>query len=190
MGSKCTAHKDNLQTLPCRPPRPANAGGGMDIAAALRLSFSNMENTMATSTLDPDNVPEPDRRLGTGHDTSSLGPSDLSDTGSDVQGGLRWAGEADIGLDKGTNEDPDSGPRDATAGPDLGDTGLDSDTDSSGTGERATSGRDTDIEAGRDIDVDRIEYLSPEDDPDFIDRPDVARDRPRPQHPGGAPHRR
>lgn len=127
---------------------------------------------MATSTLDPDNIPEPDRQLAKGHDTDSLGPSDLSDTGSDVQGGLRWAGEMDIGLDKGTNEDPDTGRNDMTAGPDLGDTGLDSDTDSSGTGERAAAGRDSDIEAGADIDVDRIDYVNPGDDPD-LDQDDL-----------------
>jgi hypothetical protein len=119
---------------------------------------------MATSTLDPDNIPEPDRQLAKGHDTDSLGPSDLSDTGSDVQGGLRWAGEMDIGLDKGTNEDPDTGRRDMTAGPDLGDTGLDSDSDSSGTGERAAAGRDSDIEAGADIDVDRIDRVNAGDE--------------------------
>ncbi len=121
---------------------------------------------MATSTLDPDNIPEPDRQLAKGHDTDSLGPSDISDTGSDVQGGLRWADEMDIGLDKGTTEDPDTGRNDMTAGPDLGDASLDSDSDSSGTGERAAAGRDTDIEAGADISADRVDKLEPDDDPD------------------------
>jgi hypothetical protein len=38
-----------------------------------------------SSTLDPDNFPEsPDRSLGKGHGTDALGPSDISDTGSDV----------------------------------------------------------------------------------------------------------
>jgi len=115
------------------------------------------------STLDPDNIPEPDRRLGTGHGTDALGPSDTSDTGSDVQGAVRWTAEADIGLDKGTNEDPDSGRRDPTAGPDIGDARLDSDTDAHGTGEVATAGRDSDIAAGSDIDVDRIDHISPEE---------------------------
>ena len=55
---------------------------------------------MASSTLDPDNIPEPDRQLSKGHGTRALGPSDTSDSGSDVQGGLRWADEADPGLDK------------------------------------------------------------------------------------------
>lgn len=122
---------------------------------------------MASSTLDPENIPGPDRRLGKGHGTSALGPSDTSDSGSDVQSGLRWTQEADIGLDKGTYEDPDSGRRDATAGPDIGDAELDSDTDSAGTGERATAGRDLDIETGDDIDTDHIDYVNPDEEPDI-----------------------
>ena len=122
---------------------------------------------MASSTLDPDNIPEPDRRLGRGHGTSALGPSDISDTGSDVQGETRLSSEVDIGLDKGTTSDPDSAPRDLSAGPDIGDAGLDSDTDAVGTGEHKTAGRDLDIEAGADIDVDRIESIDL-DDPDLL----------------------
>lgn len=137
------------------------------------------------STLDPENTPEPDRRLGKGHGTDALGPSDTSDTGSDVQGGLRWAAEADIGLDKGTQEDPDSGPRDATAGPDVGDAQLDSDTDASGTGEVATAGRDSDIEAGSDIDVDRVDYL--DEDESAYDMLDTL--NPRTRHPNRQPRR-
>ena len=39
------------------------------------------------STLDPDNFPEaPDRTLGVGHGTGALGPSDSSDSGSDLVG--------------------------------------------------------------------------------------------------------
>lgn len=126
---------------------------------------------MATSTLDPDNIPEPDRKLGKGHGTGSLGPSDTSDSGSDVQGGLRWAQEADIGLDKGTHEDPDSGRRDASAGPDIGDAGIDSDTDARGTGEVATAGRDSDIGMGADIDVDRVDHVDTRGDVDDSDMP-------------------
>ncbi|WP_205609851.1 hypothetical protein [Noviherbaspirillum galbum] len=142
---------------------------------------------MATSTLDPDNMPTPDRRLGTGHGTSALGPSDISDSGSDVQGGLRSADENDIGLDKGTTDDPDSAPRDMSAGPDIGDAGLDSDTDSMGSGERATAGRDADFEAGSDIDVDRIDRISDLDelDLDELEHPDgPVREIRTDQHPG------
>lgn len=134
---------------------------------------------MASSTLDPDNIPEPDRSLGRGHGTGALGPSDTSDNGSDVQGALRWAGEGDPGLDKGTSDDPDSAPGgDPTAGPDIGDAGLDSDTDAMGTGERATAGRDTNF-AGRDIDMDRIDRINADEDegPDLdeMEHPEGAR---------------
>lgn len=128
---------------------------------------------MATSTLDPDNTPERDRQLGKGHGTGSLGPSDTSDTGSDVQGGLRWAQEADIGLDKGTHEDPDSGRRDIGTGSDI-----DSDTDALGTGERGTAGRDSDIEMGADIDVDHIDHLDADEDMDDAGLPPPHSRRP------------
>jgi hypothetical protein len=114
---------------------------------------------MANSSLDPDNLPENDRQLGKGHGTRALGPSDTSDSGSDMQEGFRWTNEADLGLDKGTLDDPDSASLDRSVGPDIGDAGLDSDTDSHGTGEAAAAGRDTDIEMGADIGVDRIDEL-------------------------------
>lgn len=42
---------------------------------------------MADSTLDPDNIPlGTDRSLGSGHGTRALGPSDNSDSGSDMAG--------------------------------------------------------------------------------------------------------
>jgi hypothetical protein len=143
------------------------------------------ENTMADSTLDPDNTPEPDRKLGRGKGTSALGPGDISDSGSDVQGGLRRTGEVGLGLDTGTNEDPDSVSSDPSAGPDIGDAMLDSDTDAMGTGERATAGRDHEL-AGSDIDIDRIEDITPDDNPDLddLEHPDSrarqARDANRP----------
>lgn len=139
---------------------------------------------MATSTLDPDNAPESDRQLGKGHGTGSLGPSDTSDTGSDMQGGLSWAQEADIGLDKGTHEDPDSGRRDMSADPDSGDGDNYNDTDAVGTGERGTAGRDSDIEMGADIDVDRIDDIGVDEDIDLNDAempPPDSRDPRRPQ---------
>jgi len=41
-----------------------------------------------SSTLDPDNFPTPGRggKMPKGHDTRSLGPSDSSDSGSDMAG--------------------------------------------------------------------------------------------------------
>lgn len=103
------------------------------------------------SSLDPDNLPVgSDRVLGRGHGTGALGPSDSSDTGSDVTG-APGLGQAEAG-----GGDSAAG----TAGPDIGDANLDSDTDAGGTGERAAAGRDSVEADGADIDVDHIESLA------------------------------
>ncbi|TWI65229.1 hypothetical protein IP91_02636 [Pseudoduganella lurida] len=113
-----------------------------------------------TSTLDPDNFPSPDRVLGRGHGTGALGPSDTTDSGSDIQGGSGLAQQIEeTNLDLGTNEDDDLSTAGGTAGPDVGDANLDSDSDAGGTGERATAGRDTTAPDGADIDVDHIETV-------------------------------
>ncbi len=89
-----------------------------------------------------------------GHGTRALGPSDTSDSGSDLQGpGIYEPDAYVIGLDTGTNEDA---VHSAGAGRDVGDANLDSDSDAGGTGERASAGRDTDVEAGSDIAPDRL----------------------------------
>lgn len=111
---------------------------------------------MAGSTLDPDNIPEPDRSLGQGHGSDALGPSDVTDTGSDVQPGVRAVEELDIGLDKGTTEDPDS--RNVR---------VEGDSDAVGTGERATAGRNSNAGASSDIDVDRIDSVAADEDLDL-----------------------
>jgi hypothetical protein len=123
---------------------------------------------MADSTLDPDYLTGGrDRSLGRGHGTDALGPSDLSDTGSDMQGtGL--AGDVGLDMDEGTTSDPERSTAGGTAGPDVGDANLDSDTDSGGTGERAAAGRDS-IEAdGNDVDIDQVEDVEAID-PDDTD---------------------
>lgn len=85
------------------------------------------------STLDPDNMAgQPDREVNKGHGTGALGPSDSSDSGSDVQGARP---------------------------PGPGASELDSDSDAQGTGERASVGRDTPAPDGADIDVDHIESM-------------------------------
>ncbi len=123
------------------------------------------------STLDPDNFPDPpDRVLGVGHGTGALGPSDSSDSGSDLIGAAGLAGEEDLlDLDTGTTSDLEASSAGGTAGPDVGDADLDSDTDSGGTGERAAAGRDSVVRDGADIDVDRIEAIPdvPLDDEDL-----------------------
>jgi len=129
-----------------------------------------------TSTLDPDNFPQaPDRVLGRGHGTGALGPSDTSDSGSDVQGGSGLAQQIEeTNLDGGTNEDVDQGTARGTAGPDVGDADLDSDSDSGGTGERATVGRDTTSPDGADINVDHIETIPFAGENGLDDEEDVA----------------
>lgn len=79
---------------------------------------------------------ESDRTLDKGHGTEALGPSNSSDSGSDVATG--------------------------DAGAFLGDTDLSADSDAEGTGERAAAGRDFGQPAGRDVSPDRV---VPADDP-------------------------
>src|SRR5690606_4518973 len=101
----------------------------------------------------------------------ALGPSDTSDSGSDIVGapGLRDA--PDIGLQRGPHEDFDAGT--TTAGPDIGDGNLSGDSDSAGTGERAAAGRDP-LQTNLDIGVDRI--VPVDSDPGTADpRDDIER---------------
>jgi len=117
-----------------------------------------------TSTLDPDNFPEaPDRSLGKGHGVDALGPSDISDTGSDVVGGPGFAANLDddqkIDLDTGTTSDNEASYAHDSAGADLGDPNFESDSDFGGTGERAAAGRDLRARDGRDIGTDHIESI-------------------------------
>lgn len=130
-----------------------------------------------TSTLDPDNFPErPDRSLGKGHGVDALGPSDLSDTGSDVVGGPGFASNIDpeqtLDFDRGTTSDLEAGHAGETAGPDVGDADFSGDSDRSGTGERAAAGRDAVARDGADIDTDRVESIPDlpltEEDTDFL----------------------
>ena len=130
---------------------------------------------MASSSLDPDNLLlGNDRILGRGHGTGALGPSDSSDSGSDLQGAPGLAQQVDTGLASGTNADTEQGTAGYTAGPDVGDADLDSDSDSGGTGERAAAGRDTVLADGADIDVDHIESIPPDRELDLDPDLDLA----------------
>ena len=93
--------------------------------------------------------------------TELLGPSDLSDSGSDLVGADGAVDTDDIGLDGGTNDDIR---RAAGAGADIGDADLDADTDAGGTGERAEAGRDTLRNEAPDILPDQVFSLSGDDD--------------------------
>src|SRR5688572_25550323 len=111
----------------------------------------------SSSTLDPENFPggKP-RKTQKGHDTRSLGPSDSSDTGSDMAGPGLVDDDA-LGLDRGTNQDNESGRYNvADAGASVGDLGMDDNSDRYGTGEHLTAGKDPDIRVGADHDADRV----------------------------------
>lgn len=109
---------------------------------------------MPSSTLDSDVPLGPDRKLGRGHGADALGPSDLSDTGSDVQGGMHAVDEDLLDLDKGTNEDADVHNLSAS----------EESVDAGGTGETSTAGRNNDVELSGDIGFDRIESINPDND--------------------------
>jgi len=98
-----------------------------------------------------------DRETLKGHGTDALGPSDTSDSASDIVGGPGLIEGDVLGLDHGTNEDSEALTRDA--GSDIGDAGLDSDSDSVGTGEHMTAGRQSAGRANRDVLPDHIESI-------------------------------
>ena len=109
------------------------------------------------STLDPDAVAAGRRpKAPKGHEVKSLGPSDTSDSGSDMAGPGLTDDEA-LGLDRGTNEDPQAGRKNvADAGASVGDLGMDENSDKYGTGEHFTAGKEPDFQPDGDRDTDRV----------------------------------
>lgn len=101
---------------------------------------------MAGSTLN--RTGESMASIPQGHDTGALGPSDSSDSGSDTLHATRQAGDADGELDQHALE---QGPAE-----------LESDSDRSGTGERASADGDSNLKPDGDILPD-----------DFTDEPDL-----------------
>ena len=98
---------------------------------------------MASSTLEHDDATPP--IITKGHGTAVLGPSDSSDSGSDIQGGPGLNRDDGLLPARGNTSDPDIDGAVATAGADIGDANLDSDSDRNGTGERGAAGRDSTI---------------------------------------------
>jgi len=96
---------------------------------------------MARSSLNTTGESNPVVRKG--HGTGALGPSDSSDSGSDIVGGPGLNHDDGLPLQRGTTSDPDVDAAGATAGADIGDADLDSDSDRNGTGERGAAGRDS-----------------------------------------------
>ena len=112
----------------------------------------------SSSTLDPDSIPDGEEKPKPppGHDTRSLGPSDSSDSGSDMAGPGLIDDDA-LPLDRGTNEDEEAGRDDiADAGASIGDDHMDSDSDRYGTGERRAAGKEPSVGPDADIGIDRI----------------------------------
>jgi hypothetical protein len=96
------------------------------------------ETDMAGSTLDMTGEEEPVTLRG--HGIGALGPSDSSDTGSDIVGGP--------GMDEGLSDEQTRrmpARVKGNAGRDVGDYELDADSDRNGTGERGSSGVDSSI---------------------------------------------
>jgi hypothetical protein len=96
---------------------------------------------MSGSTLNPSE--EGQVEVGKGHGTGALGPSDSSDSGSDVQGEVRRPGDIEDELDAHA-----LGQSEAE---------LASDTDRNGTGEAASADGDNHLEPDGDILPDDIE---------------------------------
>lgn len=125
---------------------------------------------MADSTLDYTGEEPPKRK---GHGVGALGPSDSSDSGSDIVGGPGMRDDLDSLPTGDGNYVGGAGTN--TAGPDIGDGNLSSDSDAWGTGERASAGRDP-MQTSLDIGVDRI--IPADGDPSVADpRDDVERFR-------------
>jgi len=127
---------------------------------------------MPQSTLNQTGESPPE--VGKGHGTRALGPSDSSDSGSDIAGNAGLDGQEGLPLDRGTTSDPDFDGAGATAGPDIGDADLGSDSDRYGTGERAAVGRDS-----TDVPLDQqFESIEGEEPPDLM-QPDLPQQDPR-----------
>ena len=134
---------------------------------------------MGRSTLNTTGESNPVVRKG--HGTRALGPSDSTDSGSDIVGGPGLNRDDGLPLQRGTTSDPDVDRAGANAGADIGDADLDSDSDRYGTGERGAAGRDstdpvdeTLTERGGD-DVESIDESATEREANDIesdDRPD------------------
>ena len=119
---------------------------------------------MTAGPLHPDNLTNGrDRDVGRGHGTRALGPSDTSDSGSDLVGAPGLAGQVDgFGIERQPGADLEESFAGGSAGPDVGDANLDSDSDSGGTGEAATLPRDVLNADGADIDTDHVEVIPQE----------------------------
>jgi hypothetical protein len=111
-----------------------------------------------------------------GHDTEALGPSDTSDSGSDVAG-LADLDDGDPGLPVDFAIDVDNA-HPATSFEAIG---GGSDSDSAGTGERRSAGGDAGLREGADISPDRVVFDPNTGEPADGVLDDVFDDSPRPE---------
>jgi len=114
---------------------------------------------MAGSTLNPPE--ESPNGTGIGHSTDALGPSDSSDSGSDIRGAVRHPGDIDDELDGHALE--------------SGELEFGSDTDQSGTGERASADGDGHLTLNGDLLPDGVESIA--DIADESEGPDALLDQ-------------
>jgi hypothetical protein len=119
---------------------------------------------MARSTLNQTGESKPG--VGKGHGTGALGPSDSSDSGSDIAGNRGLDHDDGLPFTRGTTSDPDEDGRGATAGPDIGDADLDSDSDRFGTGERGAAGRDSTEPTDKTFSEQDVEDIESDDQPE------------------------
>jgi hypothetical protein len=119
---------------------------------------------MARSTLNQTGESKPG--VGKGHGTGALGPSDSSDSGSDIAGNRGLDHDDGLPFTRGTTSDPDEDGRGATAGPDIGDADLDSDSDRFGTGERGAAGRDSTEPTDKTFPEQDVEDIESDDQPE------------------------
>ena len=87
------------------------------------------------SSLDPNNFPESRMRVHDGHGSRSLGPSDSSDSGSDLAGPGLTEEDDVLSLDSPPDEDAEVEREEADA------VDLDDSSDRYGAGVRSTAGR-------------------------------------------------
>ena len=123
---------------------------------------------MANSTLF--RTGEQDPVVTRGHGTSALGPSDSTDSGSDIAGGPGLNDDQGLGFDQGTTSDPDHDGPGANAGADIGDANLDSDSDRWGTGERGAVGRDSTLPNDEVLREDMLDSVDEDDTPHDFSR--------------------
>ncbi|HVE49180.1 MAG TPA: hypothetical protein VNG69_06125 [Casimicrobiaceae bacterium] len=131
---------------------------------------------MANSSLEHTGETPPTQ--GKGHGTAALGPSDSTDSGSDIQGGKGLNRDGGLFKSSGTTSDPDVDGEGANAGADIGDANLDSDSDRNGTGERAAAGRDSTLPNDQILhDTESDEVVDGDSIGDDVDREEPLRDQ-------------